>query len=153
MNNKAFYILLFAISLMWSCQSEENTEGIGSDIINNPATASGKEESDEIPILTFDDELYDFGSVVQGETVYHSYKFTNTGKADLVISHAQGSCGCTVPEWPKKPIAPGESATIDMEFDSKKFDGNQHKTLTLSANTIPSTTVVAFSGDVIAPKN
>ena len=143
--------ILLIVSFMWSCESNE-AKGINSDIVNNPATASGKKQSDRIPEITFKNDLYDFGSIVQGEIVTHSYKFTNTGKADLVISMATGSCGCTIPQWPTQPIAPGEEASIVVKFDSKNKDGKQHKTITITANTLPSTSVVALSGEVIAPK-
>ena len=68
-----------------------------------------------------------------------------------MISSAKGSCGCTVPDWPRKPIAPGESAEIRVVFNSEGKNGKQHKKVSVIANTQPSTTVVALTGNIIKP--
>ena len=81
-----------------------------------------------------------------------NFKFKNVGKSDLIISSAQGSCGCTVPEWPKEPIKPGEEGKIAVTFNSTGKQGKQNKTITLVANTIPNTKVIALKGDVLVPK-
>ena len=73
-------------------------------------------------------------------------------ETDLIISSAQGSCGCTVPEWPKEPIKPGEEGKIAVTFNSSGKQGKQNKTITLVANTIPNTKVIALKGDVLVPK-
>ncbi len=91
---------------------------------------------------------YDFGSVKEGEKVRHSYKFKNTGKEPLIISSAKGSCGCTVPKWPSEPIAPGATAQIDVEFDSKGKPGKQTKRVTVLANTVPAQTFLNITGNV-----
>lgn len=144
-------IFLFGVFfLLLSCGNSE-TE-VSSDIVNNPNTASSEASSTELPIMTFKEELYDFGIISQGEKVEYEYSFTNTGDADLVIASAKGSCGCTVPDWPKKPIAPGQSGSIKVKFDSNGKSGKQHKKVTIVANTQPSTNVIAISGEVIAPE-
>ena len=102
--------------------------------------------------MSFEEEVYDFGDITQGEKVVHIFKFKNTGKTDLVITSAQGNCGCTVPSYPKNPIAPGGADVVEVSFDSNGKKGNQHKTVTLVANTYPSTTVIAIKGNVIAPE-
>ena len=78
----------------------------------------------------------------------YAFKFKNTGKVDLIISSAQGSCGCTVPQYPKQPLKPGTEATIDVTFDSAGKQGKQNKTVTLITNCIPSTKVLTIMGDV-----
>ena len=78
--------------------------------------------------------------------------FENTGKTDLIITSATATCGCTVPKWPKKPIKPGEKASIEVIFDSEHKNGQQNKQVTIIANTYPSTNMVALQGKVIAPK-
>ncbi|CAG0968466.1 MAG: DUF1573 domain-containing protein [Bacteroidetes bacterium] len=136
-------VLFFA-----SCENKESE--ISSDLINNPNTAS-EVDPEHMPVITFDNEVYDFGEIVQGEKVNHSFTFKNTGNADLLISSAQGSCGCTVPTWPKEPIKPGETGKIDVEFDSNGKQGKQNKTVTLVANTLPNTTVIAIKGEILLP--
>ena len=77
----------------------------------------------------------------------------NTGDADLIISAAKGSCGCTVPEWPKNPIAKWEEAAIKVTFNSSGRSGKQNKTVTLVTNAIPNTKVITINGNVIVPQN
>lgn len=86
------------------------------------------------PIMKFDKTEHDFGTITAGAKVNYSFNFTNTGEANLVISNAIGSCGCTVPEYPKTPIKPGESAKIKVIFNSAGKHGNQQKTVTLTTN-------------------
>ena len=88
------------------------------------------------PIITFDKTEHDFGTINEGEKVTTEFNFTNTGKEDLIIVDARGSCGCTVPQYPKNtPIAPGASGKILVSFDSSNKPGLQQKSVTLSANT------------------
>ena len=90
------------------------------------------------PKLDFGKDMsHDFGTITEGERVEHTFKFTNTGEADLVISSATASCGCTIPNWPKEPIAPGESDEIRVEFNSAGKSGMQTKDITILANTNP----------------
>ncbi len=90
------------------------------------------------PEITFEKESHNFGDVVAGEVLEYSFKFTNTGKRDLVISKAEASCGCTVPEWPKEPIKPGESRYMKVKFDSKgRPEGYTEKEIFVHANTNP----------------
>ena len=99
--------------------------------------------------MTFEESTYNFGSVTEGEKVEHIYKFKNTGNDPLIISNAQGSCGCTVPQWPREPIAPGKSSEIKVVFDSKGKAGKQSKTVTITANTEPATTTITINGEVL----
>jgi hypothetical protein len=101
----------------------------------------------------FEKSEHDFGKIKQGESADYSFKFTNTGKEPLIIENAQGSCGCTVPNYPKEPIAPGATGTIDVRFNSAGKSGMQQKTVTLTANTDPSvTTILTIKADVDAPE-
>lgn len=147
-----FIPLMLALGFLQSCstQSEENNK-INSDLISNSATASSEVDLENVPSFEFENELHDFGSITQGEKVSYSFKFKNTGKKNLIISSANGSCGCTVPQYPKNPIAPGESASIDVVFNSEGKEGKQDKSVTLMANTNPASKVLKISGNVIVP--
>ncbi len=105
--------------------------------------------------ITFDEDTYDFGEVLEGEKVVHVYKFKNTGKEPLVISNAKGSCGCTVPDWPREPIPVGGSGEIKVQFDSKGKGkvggGSQAKKVTVTANTDPANTFLNIKGIVNKP--
>ena len=90
----------------------------------------------------------------QGDVVKTEFKFTNTGNNDLIITGARGTCGCTVPDWPKEPIKPGDSNVIKVEFNSKNKSGPFNKTVTVTANTTPSSESQIFiKGVVIVPKD
>lgn len=97
----------------------------------------------------FDKMEHDFGDVDEGNTVNTVFKFTNTGDAPLIISNAAGSCGCTVPEYPRTPIAPGEQGEMKVSFSSANKSGDQNKTVTITANTVPQTTVLKIHANVI----
>ncbi|MCS6991784.1 MAG: DUF1573 domain-containing protein [Chitinophagales bacterium] len=107
-------------------------------------------EVEKLPRTTvrFDATKHDFGEIVEGQKVRHSFTFTNTGQAPLVIQSAVGSCGCTVPTYSKEPIPPGGTGRIDVEFDSSGRVGKNSKTVTVSANTDPNPTVLFIQADV-----
>jgi hypothetical protein len=109
-------------------------------------------QSAELPVIAFMAESHDFGTINEGEVVETEFKFTNTGEAPLIISAAQGSCGCTIPEYPKEPIAPGEEGRILVSFNSEGKPNQQSKTVTLTTNAVPSTKVLTISANV-TPKS
>lgn len=99
-------------------------------------------------IIEFDTKDYNFGTVKEGAIVEGVFKVANKGKTDLVITDASASCGCTVPEWPKDAIKPGDSAEIKFSFNSKGRTGKQSKTITLQTNTANVTETLRISGTV-----
>ena len=100
------------------------------------------------PAIIFEESKYDFGSVVQGGTVDHTFKFKNTGTAPLVISNIGVSCGCTTPEWTKAPVMPGKSGTIAAHFNTTGKMGMQNKVLTIESNAAAGSTTVSLVGEV-----
>jgi len=99
-------------------------------------------------VLEFAETEFDFGTVDEGEKVSHTFSFKNTGNEPLIISNAKGSCGCTVPKWPKEPVAPGESGEVTVEFNSKNKKGKRNQKVTLTANTEPAQTFIYLKGEV-----
>jgi len=99
--------------------------------------------------ISFAKSEHNFGSITQGERVKTKFTFTNSGTENLVITNATGSCGCTVPEYPKEPIAPGKTGEILVEFNSEGKEGEQAKTVTVEANTEPRQTVLTVKSNVI----
>ena len=105
--------------------------------------ANVEEEKPEgpLPVIQFEEEEYDFGTITAGTVVEHTFKFTNTGEAPLIIQSATASCGCTVPTKPTDPIAVGETGEIGVRYDSKnKQPGIQSPIVTIRANTYPNVT-------------
>lgn len=95
------------------------------------------------------DTVHNFGQIPEGRVVEYSYRFRNTGTNPLVISNAVASCGCTVPEKPEKPIAPGEIGYLKVKFDSKDRPGQVQKTITVTSNAEPPFPALLLEGDVI----
>jgi hypothetical protein len=108
--------------------------------------------SEKLPEITFKSLEYSFGSIKEGAVVKTGFSFTNTGKTDLIIGDAKGSCGCTVPKFPTEPIKPGQGGVIEVEFNSAGKQGSQRKTITVITNAEPSTRVLAIKGEV-KPRN
>lgn len=103
--------------------------------------------------ISFEETAYDWGEIDAGEKVLNVFTFTNTGDEPLILSNAKGSCGCTVPAWPKEPIAPGESGEIVVVFDSKGKKNKQSKRVTITANISPAQTFLTMKGSVIPAEN
>lgn len=101
--------------------------------------------------IKFEVDEHNFGSIKQGEVVNYDFKFTNTGKEPLIIANASGSCGCTVPDWPKDPIKPGASGVIKVSFNSSGKSGMQDKTVTITSNSKTPTKVIHVKGVIIDP--
>ena len=121
------------------------------DIVDNPATANGTADSSTVPKFYFAESSHHFGEITAGEKVSYVFKFKNTGGSALVITQAKGSCGCTVPEYSKNPVQPGDEGEIKVTFDSNGRAGMESKTVTILANTIPATKVLTISAEVIQP--
>jgi hypothetical protein len=85
------------------------------------------------PIMQFDTDEVNYGEIQKNAEPLRVWKFTNIGDEPLLITNAKGSCGCTVPAWPKEPIMPGESGEIEIRYDTKRI-GSINKMVTLSTN-------------------
>lgn len=167
--NKIGLFIAASLMMMVACKSDTaSTSSVEPSAPSVPATTSTKADVQPIadptkgnepavpvgPITTveFEETEYDFGTVMEGEKVVHVYKFKNTGDEPLIISNAKATCGCTVPSWPREPIAAGESSEIKVQFDTKnkgKVGGQlQSKRVTITANTDPVNSYVTIKGKV-----
>jgi len=99
--------------------------------------------------IEFKKETHDYGTVKFGENGDCTFEFKNTGNEPLIISNAKGSCGCTVPDWPKEPIAPGETGKITVHYDTQRA-GAINKSVTINSNAINEPIkVVRIKGNVL----
>ena len=98
--------------------------------------------------MDFESTEWDFGEIDQGDAVDYAFKFINSGTDPLIITNAKGSCGCTVPEWPREPVAPGATGVINVKYNSKGKKGKQNKRVTLTTNMVPSQQVLIVKGQV-----
>ncbi len=152
---KKIWMCVLSLVVLAACddmtKKVETKEQYPTDLVNNLRTAEASTDNTAgEAVFTFDKEEHDFGTLVDGEKVSYSFRFTNTGDAPLIISTAKGSCGCTVPNWPKEPIAPGEGGTIDVTFNSSGRSGVQSKAVTLTANTNPNRKVIRITSEVVS---
>jgi len=145
---RKFIIAISAFVLFTAC-SEAEKEINTNDVINTK-TASGN-SNQALPEIKFDEETHDFGRITQGEKVAYGFKFKNTGNSNLIISSASGSCGCTVPEYSKKPILPGQEGVIDVVFSSEGKSGMVEKSVTIVTNCEPSTRIIYVKANIIVP--
>jgi hypothetical protein len=113
--------------------------------------AAATQENPNAPEFKFDVEEYNFGTIKQGEKISYDFKFSNAGKDALVITEAHGSCGCTVPQWPKEPVAKGSKQVIHVEFNSAGKQGMQDKTVTITSNAKGGQKVLHLKGNVEMP--
>lgn len=104
----------------------------------------------EGPVMTFETKVVDYGDIERKSERKRTLKFTNTGTEPLVISNARGSCGCTVPTWPKEPIMPGESSEMVITYDTNR-PGKINKTVTITTNEGANPHVIKVVGHVHEP--
>lgn len=142
MRNTIFILGVVSALTLFSCNKDK-----ASDLFTD---AEKTEQSENIfdpamaPVISFNEQNHDFGELPTGAKVEHYFTFTNTGKSPLVIKNAVPSCGCTVPAWPKEPIAPGATDSIKVSFDGNGKYGRQQNTVTLTANTVNRKDVLTF---------
>ncbi len=122
--------------------------------INDPTVAQQtpqqptQSESRSKTTVKFAQSNHNFGEIEQDSKHTYVFKFTNTGSEPLIIENATGSCGCTVPTYPKEPIAPGKTGEIEVVYSPGKQEGEQTKTVSITANTDPIVTTLNISAKV-----
>lgn len=145
-------IITLVFSILTGCQSDSG-KNIPADVVRNPKSATGKGDMRSLPVLSFEKDVHDFGKLISGEVVSYVFRFTNKGGSDLLISSASSSCGCTVPEYSKAPIKPGESGQMTVTFNSEGRSGFQNKSITIVSNTQPRETIIYIKAKVVESEN
>ncbi len=144
-------VAVLALFMLACSNDKKETNGISTNDVNNNASADGSSKGN-VPDIKFEEEVHDFGRITQGEKVSFAFKFKNTGNSNLIITSAAGSCGCTVPEWPKEPILPGKEGKVNVIFSSEGKSGIQEKSINIVTNCEPSTRVVKIKTEIIVPE-
>ncbi|AMM50998.1 hypothetical protein TH61_07100 [Rufibacter sp. DG15C] len=165
---KQFVIAMLLSAGFWTagCEKKQETETsttttteqtapVSTVATNDPATNPNVASAEQVnpnapkPVMTFKETEFDFGTIKQDKKVEHTFTFTNTGKSPLVIENATASCGCTVPEWPKEPVAPGATGNIKVVFDPAGKAGQQSKQITITANTDPQVNQLLIKTNIV----
>ncbi|MFY8008558.1 MAG: DUF1573 domain-containing protein [Flavobacterium sp.] len=153
-------VLAALLALTTACKKENVNDKevlLDSTSVQRPeavetATPTAQVPTDgKYPAMTFQKEEHDFGTIKQGDKVSTDFQFKNTGEADLIITSARGSCGCTVPDYPKTPIKPGETGNIKVSFDSKGKQGKTSKTVTILCNTQEGNKILKINVNIEVP--
>ena len=169
---KSLKLVLFAAAAMVftvACKNDQGTDAARESLANVQTTTPPATQppatppAETVPVgplttISFPETEFNFGEIQEGEKIVHEFAFKNTGKEPLVISKAQGSCGCTVPDWPREPIPVGEEGIIKVQYDSRGkgktvAEGGraENKRVTITANTEPTNTYLYIKGKVFKP--
>ena len=114
-------------------------------------TAEQQQSTDSIVkkgSFKFDTTVFNFGTILEGEQVSTEFSYLNTGKVDIIISKIETSCGCTVPEYDKDPVKPGNRGSIRVRFDSNGKSGTQYKTIRIFSNSEEDIFELVITGEV-----
>ncbi len=150
---KQFLVVLSLLASLSACssKSEQNTKVESSDnALNSTSVSQTTPEADNSSLAKIEiaETVHDFGQVKEGAVVEHTFLVKNTGAAPLIIKETRASCGCTVPEKPEQPIAPGATGEIKVKFNTAGKPGAQSKVVTIVANTSPEISEVTLRGFV-----
>lgn len=143
-NMTRFILILISFLFFYSCDNKRTNN----TLVKSPYSLESNEYV-PMPQLKLSEEVFDFGDILQGVSVSHNFTVKNIGDDDLIILTAKGSCGCTVPEWDKDWIPPGETGEINVTFNSGNRIGKQKKTVTLQTNAIPNIKVLTITANII----
>jgi hypothetical protein len=160
---KSAVLFSLAFAALSSCKStgSDARDAARQDVATTEAPAAiadpqgTQAQQPEVPAgptttISFGEDRHNFGKVKDGEKVTHTFKFRNAGNEPLILSDARSTCGCTVPTWPREPIAPGKTGEITVVFDATGKVGGQSKRVTIVANTTPPETFIYLEGEVEA---
>lgn len=171
MKNKVFLLVWLALLGLNACGERETktsgahvAEGTAQTVDSSEDGTTSLQMEDDLEhadvesdtghraVLEFAEDSHDFGIVKEGKKVTHEYVFTNTGEAPLIVLQVTASCGCTTPEYSRKPVAPGEKGRIQVVFDSEGQVGRQHKIITVVTNAREGVALLHLRGEVQSKK-
>lgn len=145
---KGILLLGVLTAMVFTSCKEDATSKVKEE--NVEVAAARDAQATEYPVMTFDETEYDFGTIEKGNPVEHKFTFTNTGKAPLVIVDAKSSCGCTVPEYSRNPVAPGEKGELLVKYNASGTNAVT-KSITITANTEKGKELLKIKAFVNAP--
>jgi hypothetical protein len=141
--------LLFCICGILSCTNQQKE---ANNATENAIPAGLKPSAEKQPILKVDKPYVSLGRITEGDSVFHTFNFKNTGNLPLKIISVNASCGCTTPKWTTEIIQPGKRGFIRVKFDSKGKEGKLQKSITAYCNTLPAENRMAFKVEVLPKK-
>ncbi len=146
------YILVLIIGFSLISCGGNTDKKLDTGVVKNVRSGDYQKRDFSGPRISFDKTEHNFGRVISGELVRHSFKFTNKGQEDLLLVRVSSSCGCTVPNYSKEPIKPGHKGLIEVIFDTRGRKGFQSKTITVTTNTTPTKTLLKIKANIHQPE-
>ena len=156
MKNLIKVLPLIAVLSLTSCKKDqkadqlivEEQQAVEAPVVQTQDELVKEAQSKPLTTLALSEANFDFGKLKKGDHVEHIYEVTNTGTNPLIISQVKPGCGCTVPDYTKDPILPGQKGKITLKFDSTNFDGLVIKQAEVYANVEKAPIVLTFSADI-----
>ena len=156
MKNLIKVLPLIAVLSLTSCKKDqkadqlvvEEQQAVEAPVVQTQDELVKEAQSKPLTTLALSEANFDFGKLKKGDHVEHIYEVTNTGTNPLIISQVKPGCGCTVPDYTKDPILPGQKGKITLKFASTNFDGLVNKQAEVYANVEKAPIVLTFSADI-----
>lgn len=145
---KFYYLIPLFLCLAACSGGAASSDEVDPSIIQNPNTAEGYDNTVAMPHIEFDTYQHDFGRLTNNESIAYSFHFRNTGNADLVISRCEATCGCTVADYPRRKVKPGEEGYVTITFSSGSKMGQQVQEVTVLSNAQPARTKLRILAQV-----
>ncbi len=143
MQKSLIYSAVLSLSFIVACNNaQEKSKDSTEAVTEETAKAVGNGQ------ISFDEEVFDFGQVKDGESVEHVFTFKNTGSEPVIVSRVSTSCGCTTPEYTATPVAPDKEGQIKVVFDSHGQSGKQQKIITVVSNAKNNIQTIQLKGEV-----
>lgn len=151
---KVFYTIVLALISFYfvtaqNSSADSQVQNKSSEVTRSKDAPKLVNQNANAPVLSFDKTVHDYGQIEQHGDGKCEFKFTNTGKEPLILSNVRSSCGCTVPQWPRQPILPGDTETIYVKYDTKRV-GIINKSIQVYSNASDSPLTLKIKGKVLA---
>ncbi|MBR0077156.1 MAG: DUF1573 domain-containing protein [Bacteroidales bacterium] len=140
------FTLIAFLFASFSLQAQESSKK-PKDATKTEQNAAKKGKKAKVAEITFESLEHDYGNIYKGDNGECEFVFKNTGKAPLQITNARASCGCTVPSWPRDPIAPGKKSVIKVKYDTNRL-GTINKSITVTSNAVNNSVVLHIKGHI-----
>ena len=122
-------LFTFVLGILFACTGQNDSK-----IAELTNTGISADIAEAQSYINFDTTVHDFGTLIEGEQVVYYFDYVNNGEGNLIINSVKSSCGCTVPDWSKKPLGPGMKGSIIVKFDTSGREGEQKKVVTINSN-------------------
>jgi hypothetical protein len=144
---KTLTLLSFALVVSATTFAQNKTKTASPATTKEAATTATAVKKDGA-VMSFKFTEHNFGELEEGPKAAVDFVFTNTGNKPLILTDVKASCGCTTPDWPKEPIAPGQTSKIKVEYNTQGRSGDFTKSITITSNESDEPKMIYIKGKV-----